>query len=118
MRTSDKRNSPRIIVDLVSVEIDRHTGGDASSDFREICTVKNISETGMLFEADLLFTPGNIARLTFALPESPIVIRTNAIVVHAKKTKKFEIGVQFKDLAIAEQKLLRHFIIRHAAEPA
>jgi hypothetical protein len=58
----------------------------------------------------MAFSTGDTVRLTFALPASPVVIRTSAIVVHANRTKKFDIGVQFRDLAIAEQKLLRHFI--------
>jgi hypothetical protein len=114
----EKRKSPRIIVDFVSVEIHPHgfAGGDA--DPREICPVKNISETGMLFESEKPFDPGTILRLTFAVPDSPIVIRTDSIVIHAQKRKVFEIGVQYKDLAIAEQKLLHHFINKALAKAA
>ena len=106
----EKRKSPRIIVDFVSVEVQGHPFADAGAEPREICPVINISETGMLFESDVPFTSGTILRLTFAVPDSPIVIRTDSIVIHSLKRKVFEIGVQYKDLAIAEQKLLRHFI--------
>jgi hypothetical protein len=106
----EKRKSPRIIVDFVSVEIHGHPFADSDAEPREICPVKNISETGMLFESEIPFDSGTILRLTFAVPDSPIVIRTDSIVIHSQKRKGFEVGVQYKDLAIAEQKLLRHFI--------
>jgi hypothetical protein len=117
MGTMEKRKSPRIIVDFVSVEI-YHTAGRSDPEMREICPVRNISESGMMFEADKVLDSGTILRLTFALPDSPIVIRTDAIVVHATRKKVWETGVQFKNLAIAEQKLLQHFITRFLAKTA
>jgi hypothetical protein len=115
MGLPEKRKSPRIIVDFVSVEV--YTGmNDPETVIREICAVRNISETGMMFEADKLFDPGMVFRLTFAVPDSPIVIRTDAIVIHAIRKKNIEIGVQFRRLAIAEQKLLQHFINRAIAK--
>lgn len=111
MGTIEKRKAPRIIVDYVSVEIDaNHDAAPAEEGTREICAVKNISETGMMFESDKPFDPGKILRLTFALPDSPIVIRTSALVVHASAKRPSAIGVQYRNLAIAEQKLLRHFM--------
>ncbi len=118
MESTEKRKSPRITVDLVSVEINVLPRAGSESEVEEICAAENISESGMMFEAAMPFNPGDLLRLTFALPESPIVIRTDAIVVHAMKRKKFDIGVQFKDLAIAEQKLLQHFIAKAAAAAA
>ncbi|MBN1130709.1 MAG: PilZ domain-containing protein [Chitinispirillaceae bacterium] len=113
MSTLDKRKSPRIIVDYVSVEIYTLASDiDRETEIRDICTVRNISETGMMFESDKQFGIGAILRLTFALPESPIVIRTDAIVIHASRKKSFDIGVQYKNLALAEQKLLHHFMNR------
>jgi hypothetical protein len=113
METIEKRKSPRIVVDFVSVEvyINRSEIG-RESEIREICSIRNISETGMMFEIEKSFDPGTILRLTFALPNSPIVIRTDAIVIHAKKKRNYEVGVQYKNLAIAEQKLLQHFMKR------
>lgn len=118
MDVIEKRKTPRIIVDDVSVEVRVLPRAGSESEPHEICQVKNISEIGMLFETPMAFYPGDLLRLTFALPDSPIVIRTDAIVVHETKRKKFEIGVQFKELAIAEQKLLQHFIARATAESA
>ncbi|MBN2038214.1 MAG: PilZ domain-containing protein [Chitinispirillaceae bacterium] len=113
MRSLEKRKSPRIIVDFVSVEVYATADGTArETEMREICTVRNISEIGMMFESEKPFDTGTVLLLTFALPDSPIVIRTNAIVVHSSRKKLFETGVQFKNLAIAEQKLLQHFIRR------
>ena len=118
MDVIEKRKSPRIIVDFVSVEVNVLPRAGSEPELQEICPAKNIGESGMLFETPMAFNPGDLLRLTFALPDSPIVIRTDAIVVHAAKRKIFEIGVQFKDLAIAEQKLLQHFIARASAESA
>ena len=114
METIEKRKSQRIIVDFVSVEV-YHSIAGAEPEMREICPVRNISESGMMFEADRSIDTGTTLRLTFALPDSPIVIRTDAIVVHANKKKIWQTGVQFKNLAIAEQKLLQHFITRFLA---
>jgi hypothetical protein len=109
----EKRKSPRIIVDFVSVEVYAATLDiPRETEMREICTVRNISESGMMFESDKPFDSGSLLLLTFALPDSPIVIRTDAIVVHSSRRKSFETGVQFRNLAIVEQKLLRHFIKR------
>lgn len=108
----DKRKSPRIEVDLVTVEVYLHPLEKAEPEVLEICPIKNLSETGMLFECEASFNPGDLLRLTFALPESPLYIRTDAIVIHLSKKKLFETGVQFKNLAIAEHNLLRHIINR------
>ena len=113
MGTLEKRKSPRIIVDLVTVEVYVNRGAiNRESEIREICPVRNISESGMMFEIDKPFDPGTTLRLTFALPDTPIVIRTDAIVIHGIKKRKYELGVQFKNLSIAEQKLLQHFMNR------
>jgi hypothetical protein len=113
MGTLEKRKSPRIIVDLVTVEVYvNKSAADRESEIREICPVRNISESGMMFEIDRPFERGTILRLTYALPDSMIVIRTDAIVIHATRKRKYELGVQFKNLAIAEQKLLQHFMNR------
>jgi hypothetical protein len=106
----EKRKSPRIIVDFVSVEVQGHPSSGSDIVPREICQVKNISESGMLFESEDPFEPGTILKLTFAVPDSPIVIRTDAIVIRSQRKRSFDIGVQYKNLAIAEQKLLQHFI--------
>lgn len=111
----DKRKSPRVDVDLVAVEVYRHPSEKAGLEILEICPIKNLSETGMKFECEARFNPGDLLRLTFALPESPLYIRTDAIVIHMVKKKPFEIGVQFKSLAIAEHNILRHTISRMQA---
>ena len=110
MEGIEKRKSRRIVVELVSVEVYLSSSSRAELEIREICPIRNISESGMLFEAESRFNPGDRIRLTFALPDSPIAIRTDAIVIHATKKNKCYVGVQFNNLAIAEQKLLRHFV--------
>jgi len=115
MNIPEKRKSPRIDVNLVTVEVYLHSTVGQDLEIREICPIKNLSVSGMMFECDTMFSPGDLLRLTFALPDSPLSIRTDAIVIHAKKGKGFETGVQFKSLAIAEQKLLSHIIARAQA---
>ncbi|NLE02128.1 MAG: PilZ domain-containing protein [Fibrobacter sp.] len=113
MNILERRNFPRIDVDYVTVEVyatDIKT--HQTLHVEEICPVINLSENGMRFKAEHSFSTGQLLRLTFVLPDSIVIIRTNAIVVHyLKKSRKAgETGVQFKDLGISEQKLIRHFI--------
>jgi hypothetical protein len=112
MDSIEKRKSPRIEIDLVTVEVYLHPTVNPELEILEICPIRNLSETGMMFESEARFNPGDLIRLTFALPDSHLSIRTDAIVIHAVKKKLFQIGVQFKNLAIAEHRLLQHIIGR------
>ena len=110
----EKRKSPRIDIDLVTVEVYLHPLVNAEPEVLEICPIRNLSTTGMMFECEARFNPGDLLRLTFALPDSPLSIRTDAFVIHTTRKKLFETGVQFKNLAIAEHNLLRHIITRQS----
>ena len=80
----EKRKSPRIDIDLVTVEVYLHKEAvKAEPEIIEICPIRNLSESGMMFECETRFNPGDLLRLTFALPDSPLSIRTDAIVIHA-----------------------------------
>ena len=116
MGSIEKRKSPRVDINLVTVEVYLHPAVSRDSEVLEICPIKNLSESGMMFECDARFSSGDLLRLTFALPDSPLSIRTDAIVIHSKKGKVFQTGVQFKNLAIAEHKLLEHIISRAQAK--
>jgi hypothetical protein len=113
----EKRKTPRVTADLVTVEVYRYPSLKAEPVVIEICPIRNLSESGMMFESEARFNSGDLLRLTFALPDSPLSIRTDAIVIHATGKKQIETGVQFKNLAIAEHNLLRHIIARLQAEP-
>ena len=106
MSSSEKRQTPRIFPLLVSVEVTSIAQGPT----RETCTIRNLSETGMMFESALRFNQWDILRLTFMLPDTTFAIRTEAIVIHVLDKGTYHTGVQFKSLAIAEHTLLRKFI--------
>lgn len=110
----ERRKFPRIDIDLVTVEVYETQQSDSSVSMTEICSVVNISEDGMCFLADHKFEDQKLLRLTFLLPESIVIIRTDAVVAYITKNsiKEYAIGVQFKDLDPAERKQICHFISR------
>lgn len=113
MKLKERRQFPRIDIDYVTVEVYNSTVDMNASEVEEICPVINLSETGMKFRAEQTFTTGQILRLTFILPDSMVVIRTNATVVYLYRTNDrnlSDFGVQFKNIDIAERKLISHFI--------
>ena len=112
MSLLERREHPRIETEFVTVEIYTSFLHTSATEVEEICSVINLSESGMRFRADCSFKNGQILRLTFLLPDSIVIIRTDAIVVHIEKSTSSgnEIGVQFKNLGLAENKLIEHFI--------
>lgn len=112
MNISERRQYPRVSIDYVTVEIYSSIEIIHSTEIEEICPVINISENGMRFTAEQGFTKAQRLRLTFILPDSIVIIRTDAFVVYIYKAEKkqTDIGVQFKNLGLAEQRLIRHFI--------
>jgi hypothetical protein len=112
MTVKEKRHYQRIVVDYVTVEVYSSMAKLADElDIVDICSVINLSENGMLFSADHPFTKGQLLRLTFNLPHSMVIIRTDALVIHVLKMKGMdEVGVQFTHLGISEQKLIQHFV--------
>ena len=111
MNFIEKRKHPRVELDSVTVEIYSSTTHMTDPEISDICTVINLSENGMRFESNSRYNQAILLRLTFLLPESMVIIRTDAIVVNSLQTaNKFETGVQFKNLGIAEHKILQHFI--------
>jgi len=111
MKFIEKRKSPRIILDDVTVEVYRSAAQISEPELTDICTVMNISENGMLFIAHNLFEPGQLLRLTFLLPDSFVIIRTDALTIRTVSSKgSHETGVQFKNLGLAERKLISHFV--------
>lgn len=111
MERIERRTHPRIDTEYVTVEIYISTLNTMPPEVKEICSVQDLSESGMRFVAEKVFSKGQLLRLTFLLPDSIVIIRTDAIVIHTEKNHNDnEIGVQFKNLGLAEKKLIRHFV--------
>ena len=111
MPGKERRKHPRIETD-VTVEVYTSPLHTAEPEVAEICTVINLSESGMRFYAGQRFSTSQLLRLTFLLPDSIIIIRTDARVIHIQKNNKgtLEVGVEFTNISIAERKLIRHFV--------
>ena len=111
MPHKDRRKHPRIETD-VTVEVYTSPLHIAEPEVAEICNVINLSESGMRFDAARRFTSNQLLRLTFLLPESIIIIRTDARVIHIQKggRNNNELGVKFTNINPTERKLIRHFV--------
>ena len=108
---TERRKHPRIETD-VTVEVYTSTLHLAAPEVAEICNVINLSESGMRFTAMRQFSPKQLLRCTFLLPDSIIIIRSDARVVHIQKgpRRHYEVGVHFTNINPAEQKLIRLFV--------
>lgn len=113
MQQKERRNFPRVDIDYVTVEVYKSFSNNTITEIEEICSVINLSETGMKFRAEQCFVKDQLLHLTFVLPNSMVVIRAKSTVVYIFPTQDrnfFDIGVQFKNLGMAERKLIRHFV--------
>jgi hypothetical protein len=108
---NERRKYPRAHIDYVTVEVYK-TSRPNTTEIIEICTVVDLSENGMCFLSDSTFSSKQRLFLTFVLPESMVIIRTDAIVVHSDPSmeQKFSVGVQFIDPGLTELQLMKHFI--------
>ena len=115
---TERRQYPRVDIDFVTVEVYSSLLITEPPKVAEICSMINLSENGMMFKADNAFEQGALLRLTFILHESPIIIRTDATVVHVNSDRRHEreIGVQFKNIGLTEQRLIRHFVEKNLTE--
>jgi c-di-GMP-binding flagellar brake protein YcgR len=111
MSNKERRKHPRIETD-VTVEVYMTNIHTSEPEVAEICTVIDLSESGMRFLATGKFTSQQLLRLTFLLPDSIIIIRTDARIVHQRKGKgnHTEFGVEFTNISKAERKLIRHLV--------
>ena len=111
MPRKERRKHQRIETD-VTVEVYNSPVHIAEPDVAEICNVINLSKSGMCFNAVQKFNPKQLLRLTFLLPDSIIIIRTNARVIHIQKggSNYSEVGVQFTNINSTERKLIQHFV--------
>jgi hypothetical protein len=109
----ERRRYPRVSLNHVTVEVYSALGQLTSPEF---CYIINVSENGMLFKSeskDPGYEAGTLLRLTFILPENNIVIRTDATAIHVRVTELSRyIGVQFRNLGLAETALIREYVAR------
>lgn len=112
MDVIERRKTPRIDVDYVTVEVYSSHHYGAMPEVSEICTVINLGEEGMRFSTDVKFKPKQVLHLTFFLPDTLCVVRSYAAVVHtiSKRGGTYEIGVKFTNLGSTERTLIQHFI--------
>lgn len=119
MNLVERRQFPRIEIDYVTVEVYKPGIHPSETEVEEICPVLNLSETGMKFRAEQNFNNGQLLKLTFVIPDSMIVIRTDAMIVYIYQSRDknvLDIGVQFKSVGLAERKLISHFISKKISE--
>jgi hypothetical protein len=114
MQGIERRRYPRVSLNHVTVEVYSATGVLTNPEF---CFIINVSENGLLFKSEtkeLTFVAGILLRLTFVLPDSNIVIRSDAIAVHVRVTELAQyVGAQFKNLGLAEVKFIRDYILKN-----
>lgn len=101
---NDRRACPRIAVASVEVEVYSPLGDRSPPD---TCSVVDLSESGMQFVANRAHDIKQDLRLTFLLPRTDIPIRTDAVVIHQVSASPLRTGVRFRDLGMAERRLLR-----------
>jgi hypothetical protein len=110
----EKRRHLRVPIENVTVEV-YTPGGEA--DHPEICSILNLSEGGMLFEAQSPYENGQILRLTFLLPETMIIIRTLATIAHVYDDGDRQyIGANCDRLSTFERACIRQFVQKQQAK--
>ncbi|KMQ50052.1 hypothetical protein CHISP_3006 [Chitinispirillum alkaliphilum] len=107
----DQRLQPRVKISSLGAEImDQSSlpGGECRS---EPVTVLNVSEAGMLYKSRKGKKVGETLVAAFTLPNTPLSIRSSVTVIHCTcEWPNYHIGVQFKNLGLAERKVIRDFI--------
>jgi len=110
MTTKEQRRSPRVEVDFVTVEVyHEHAFTTEQEDF---CPVANLSLTGMCFSSERDFSHEPFVRLTFQLPESMVIIRATAKIIHTFEDEHRQVfyGVEFENMGAAEKKEIEHYV--------
>ena len=118
MAHRERRRYPRIDTE-VTVEVYTSPLHTAEPEVAEICSVINLSECGMRFQAGRIFDTTQLLRLTFLLPDSIIIIRTDARIIHHQKIKgnSSEVGVEFTNISLSDRKIIRHYVEKNLEEP-
>jgi hypothetical protein len=104
----EKRRHLRIPIENVTVEV-YTPGGEV--DHPEICSILNLSESGMLFEGQSYYEEGQLLRLTFMLPETMGIIRTLATAMHTYEERDRQyVGVHCDRLSVFDRACIRQFV--------
>ena len=104
----EKRRNLRVPVENVTVEV---FSADGQTSHPEICSILNISETGMLFEGQGDYKQGQSLRLTFMLPETIVIIRTIGTVAHTYEERELQyVGVDCERMSTFDRTCIRQFI--------
>jgi hypothetical protein len=118
MLSQERRQYPRVSLTHVTVEVYDSAGMLEKPNF---CFIINVSENGMLFKSDgkaVEYKSPKRVRVTFTLPDNSIVVRSDADIIHTQETDlSIYVGVQFKNLAIADQKSLQEFVQKSLKTP-
>lgn len=107
----EKRRNLRIPLENVTVEVFT-PGGEA--DQPEVCSILNISESGMLFEGQGDYEEGQSLRLTFMLPETIAIIRTVGHIAHIYEERELRyVGVDCDKIGSFERACIKQFVQKH-----
>jgi len=106
----EKRKTPRIAIEDVTVEINKPTEFQNPLD---MCGIVNLSPEGLLFESSSDFLIGQSLTLTFVLPQTFVIIRTEAEIIHQyTENHKQYIGVKFIGIEPSDTAAIRSFFER------
>lgn len=109
-REDERRRNRRIPIEDVTVEVYTDEG---APDKPEVCDIVNLSEGGMLIRCGHDYTVSQLLRLTFMVPGTIIIVRTDANVVHMYTNRSGQyVGTEFGSLGPAERKGISRFIQR------
>lgn len=104
----EKRRHLRVALENVTVEVYDAQGEPEGP---EVCPILNLSEAGMLFETHNDYQENQHIRLTFMLPNSIVIIRTNAEVVHQYwQSESGFVGVRFQKIGVSEKANIRSYV--------
>jgi len=107
-RITERRRDRRIPLSFVSVDVCSAVGDTSPSEF---CSVIDLSAGGMRFAARNCYETGRLVRLTFNIPGTQVPIRADATVVHQTTFNELlGTGVQFRNLGLAERRLIKDFV--------
>lgn len=108
----DQRQQPRVnTTPPIDVEIIESSPPLHDQHSSEQTKAMNVSEGGMMYFSRISRKPGTTLRASFTLPNTTISIRVALCVVYCSlEWPNYHIGVQFKNLGIAERKLIREYV--------
>jgi hypothetical protein len=105
---TEKRLKPRVPIEDVTVEVYASDGSPAKP---EVCDIINLSEGGLLFRCLHEYDPSQQVRLTFVVPGTLVIVRTDALVMHTyhDSTGKY-VGARFARLDVTERNSIDRFV--------